>query len=196
MTTRSARHARSLSSARSGSPTFFTIGHSTRPLADLINLLRSADVELLVDVRSIPRSRTNPQFNSDALPAALAPAGLAYRHLEALGGLRGRAHGGAPSPNDFWQNTSFRNYADYAASAAFRAGLTTLLELGERQRSALMCAEAVWWRCHRRIIADYLLLRGCSVVHIMGAGRLEPAQLTPAARALADGTLVYPATSP
>src|SRR6266545_6483117 len=155
-------------------PAFFTIGHSTRSIDGLVALLRSACVELVVDVRAIPRSRTNPQSNLDVLPAALAAAGIDYEHLPALGGRRGRA--AADSANDFWQNASFRNYADYAATAAFRAGLSRLRELGARQACAIMCAEAVWWRCHRRIIADYLLADGATVFHILGPTHIEPAR--------------------
>ncbi|MGH8150971.1 MAG: DUF488 family protein, partial [Steroidobacteraceae bacterium] len=125
--------------------TFFTIGHSTRTLAELIGLLREAGVERLVDVRTVPRSRTNPQFNADTLPQGLEPAGIGYRHVAALGGLRGHRRGAPSSPNDFWENASFRNYADYAATAAFRDGLATLRDLGARQQCAIMCAEAVWW---------------------------------------------------
>jgi len=171
-------------------PAFFTIGHSTRSIDDFVALLRSAGVELVADVRAIPRSRTNPQFNLEALPASLAAAGIGYEHLPALGGRRGRSAAG--SSNDFWQKASFRNYADYAATAAFRAGLARLRELGSRQACAVMCAEAVWWRCHRRIIADYLLAEGETVFHILGPAHIEPARSTPSARRMPDGTLIYP----
>jgi uncharacterized protein (DUF488 family) len=171
-------------------PAFLTIGHSTRSIDDFVALLRSAGVELVADVRAIPRSRTNPQFNLEALPASLAAAGIGYEHLPALGGRRGRSAAG--SSNDFWQNASFRNYADYAATAAFRAGLSRLKELGSRQACAVMCAEAVWWRCHRRIIADYLLAEGETVFHILGPAHIEPARSTPSARRMPDGTLIYP----
>jgi uncharacterized protein (DUF488 family) len=171
-------------------PAFFTIGHSTRSIDDFVALLRSPGIELVADVRAIPRSRTNPQFNLEALPASLAAAGIGYEHLPALGGRRGRSAAG--SSNDFWQNASFRNYADYAATAAFRAGLARLRELGSRQACAVMCAEAVWWRCHRRIIADYLLAEGETVFHILGPAHIEPARSTPSARRMPDGTLIYP----
>jgi len=171
-------------------PAFFTIGHSTRSIDDFVALLRSAGVELVADVRAIPRSRTHPQFNLEALPASLAAAGIGYEHLPALGGRRGRSAAG--SSNDFWQKASFRNYADYAATAAFRAGLARLRELGSRQACAVMCAEAVWWRCHRRIIADYLLAEGETVFHILGPAHIEPARSTPSARRMPDGTLIYP----
>jgi uncharacterized protein (DUF488 family) len=170
-------------------PDFYTIGHSTRSVSELIALLQSAGVKLLADVRAIPRSRTNPQFNIDALPPELAATGIEYAHFPELGGRRGSA---ADSPNDFWENDSFRNYADYAATEAFRAGLERLRKLGQRQSTAIMCAEAVWWRCHRRIIADYLISAGESVFHILGAGKIEPAKLTSAARRTTDGTLIYP----
>ncbi len=171
--------------------TIWTIGHSTRTVAELAELLGEAAINLLADVRSVPRSRTNPQFNADALPAALAPDGIVYRHLPALGGLRGRRKDGLPSPNTLWRNLAFRNYADYAATAPFRAGLDELIGLSRDHRCAIMCAEAVWWRCHRRIIADYLLAEGIRVAHIMGQNKIEPATLTPGAQLLQDGSLLY-----
>lgn len=172
---------------------FFTIGHSTRPVEAFIELLRESDVALVVDVRTAPRSRTNPQFNRERLPESLAAAGIGYEHLAELGGLRGKRRSAEPSPNTFWDNDSFRNYADYALTDGFRAGLERLRRLGQERRCAIMCAEAVWWRCHRRIIADYLLASGDSVLHILGPGHVEPARLTPAAELRGDGTLVYPA---
>jgi uncharacterized protein (DUF488 family) len=173
-------------------PTIFTIGHSTRPIAEFLALLQQVAVDLLVDVRSIPRSRTNPQFNADALPETLAAAGISYQHLPALGGLRHRKKGATPSLNTFWQVAAFRNYADYAATEAFRTGLNELRALSRDNCCAIMCAEAVWWRCHRRIIADYLLMQGVPVMHIMGLDKIDPAKLTPGARAQPDGTLLYP----
>jgi uncharacterized protein (DUF488 family) len=173
-------------------PAFFTIGHSTRSITDFVALLQSAGVKLVADVRAIPRSRTNPQFNLDALPASLAAAHIGYEHLPELGGRRGRSADPGSSPNDFWENASFRNYADYAGTQAFRTGLTRLRALGSRQCCAIMCAEAVWWRCHRRIIADYLLAEGETVLHILGPGHTELARSTPAARRTPDGPLIYP----
>jgi uncharacterized protein (DUF488 family) len=172
--------------------TIFTIGHSTHPIDDFIGLLRQAGIERVVDVRSIPRSRTNPQFNTEVLPESLAAAGIGYTHLRALGGRRGRRPDADPSPNQLWRNQAFRNYADYAMSEAFRAGLMSLQGLAGRERCVLMCAEAVWWRCHRRIISDYLLAQGWDVAHVLGAGKIEPASLTPGAQALPDGTVRYP----
>jgi len=171
---------------------FFTIGHSTRSIDEFVALLRSADVRLVADVRTMPRSRTNPQFNLDALPEALRPFQIGYEHLAALGGLRGRKPDVAPAVNAFWQNQSFHNYADYALTEPFRAALEGLRALGH-ERCAIMCAEAVWWRCHRRIIADYLMAAGETVFHILGDGRIEPARTTPAAEPRPDGVLVYPA---
>jgi uncharacterized protein (DUF488 family) len=175
-------------------PIVYTIGHSTRPITEFLGLLEQVAVNMLLDVRSIPRSRTNPQFNTDALPETLSVAGISYRHLPALGGLRHRKKGAAPSINTFWRVAAFRNYADYAATEVFRNGLNELITLSRDHCCAVMCAEAVWWRCHRRIIADYLLTQGVPVMHIMGLNKIDPAALTLGARALPDGTLVYPAS--
>ena len=172
---------------------FHTIGHSTHPLDEFVALLRGAEVAFLVDVRTVPRSRRNPQYNRETLPPALAPLGIGYAHAAALGGLRGRSRDVAPAINGFWENASFHNYADYAMGEEFRAGLAHLRELGRAQRCAIMCAEAVWWQCHRRIIADYLLAAGETVRHIMGPGKIEPAHLTEGARPDAAGHLTYPA---
>ena len=171
---------------------FFTIGHSTRSVPEFVELLRSAQVRLVVDVRTVPRSRTNPQFNRDVLPESLTAYQIAYEHIAELGGLRGRQRLAEPSPNGFWENRSFRNYADYALSESFAAGLVRLRELGAERRTAIMCAEAVWWRCHRRIIADYLLAAGEAVFHILGPGKTEEARMTPAARPALGRGLVYP----
>ncbi len=153
--------------------------------------MQEAGVERLVDVRSVPRSHANPQFNADALPGPLAAAGIGYTHLAALGGLRHHPKGVPPSPNTLWRNSAFRSYADYAMTEPFRAGLDQLCTLAQGERCAIMCAEAVWWRCHRRIIADYLLARGIAVAHIMGLGKLDPAVLTTGARPLPGGTILY-----
>ena len=170
----------------------FTIGHSTRPIPEFVELLRQVSVGLFVDVRSVPRSRANPQFNADTLPHSLAPAGIDYRHLAALGGLRGRRKDAAPSRNTLWRSDAFRNYADYAETVLFRSGLDQLIELARENCCAIMCAEAVWWRCHRRIITDYLLVQGIPVAHIMGPSKVDPATLTPGAQPLADDTICYP----
>lgn len=173
---------------------FFTIGHSNRDLAQFAALLREAQVELVADIRTVPRSRANPQFNKDSLPGALAAFAVAYEHMPALGGLRGKARGARPAVNGYWTNESFHNYADYALTAPFAAGLGQLRTAGRKRRCAIMCSEAVWWRCHRRLVTDYLIARGEAVFHILGPGRLEPASLTPGAALQADGTVTYPAT--
>jgi len=140
----------------------------------------------------VPRSRTNPQYNFDVLGDGLQPWQVGYERIAELGGLRGRSDV-PPDVNAFWQNRSFHNYADYALSDAFERGLDRLMDIAAERRTAIMCAEAVWWRCHRRIIADYLMLRGRDVFHLMGEGRAEPARMTPAATER-DGRLVYPAS--
>ncbi|HWC93364.1 MAG TPA: DUF488 domain-containing protein [Pseudolabrys sp.] len=172
---------------------FFTIGHSTRQIGKFIELLRAAEVGCVVDVRTVPRSRTNPQYNRETLPGSLSDFQIAYDHIAELGGLRPRARDIVPDVNGFWENQSFHNYADYAMGDAFRSGLAKLRELGSAQRCAVMCAEAVWWRCHRRIIADYLLAAGDQVFHILGPKSVAPAKQTPAARPGPGGTLIYPA---
>ena len=146
----------------------------------------------MVDVRSVPRSRTNPQYNFDLLPAELEQWQVGYERIAELGGLRGRSKTVPPEVNGYWDNQSFHNYADYALSDEFERGLEQLTSIAAERRTAIMCAEAVWWRCHRRIIADYLLQRGRSVIHLMAKGRSEPAKLTPAAQEQ-DEKLVYPA---
>ena len=151
-------------------------------------------MELLVDVRSIPRSRTNPQYNLDALPAELEPYQISHCRIAELGGLRGRADDVPPDLNGYWNNRSFHNYADYALSDEFEEGLGELLQASADRRTAVMCSEAVWWRCHRRIIADYLMLRGRDVFHLMDAEKVVPATTTPAATER-EGKLIYPATS-
>jgi uncharacterized protein (DUF488 family) len=174
---------------------FFTIGHATRPIAEFIELLTEAEVRLVVDVRTVPRSRTNPQFDRETLAVSLAVFDIGYRHIAALGGLRARRREISASINAYWQNQSFHNYADYAVSREFRSGLDELRELGHARRCAVMCAETLWWRCHRRIIADYLLAAGDSVFHILRAGQVEPARMTAAAKRRPDGALIYPANS-
>ncbi|MGH7102744.1 MAG: DUF488 family protein [Acetobacteraceae bacterium] len=172
---------------------FYTVGHSTRSLAELAALLIAPGIDCLADVRTIPRSRTNPEFNADVLPETLVRYGIGYRHLPKLGGLRAGRSDGRPSANGLWRNASFRNYADYAETAEFQDGLSRLRELGREHTVAIMCAEAVWWRCHRRIIADYLLASGEEVFHLLGAGKIQPAEMTPGAKRMSDGRLVYPA---
>ncbi len=171
---------------------FCTIGHSTRSLEAFVALLRVAEVELVVDIRTVPRSRTNPQYNSDSIGQSLAAFHVGYERLPALGGLRHKATGVAAEVNGLWRNQSFHNYADYALSDAFRVGLARLIELGRERRCAVMCAETLWWRCHRRIVADHLLAHGEVVFHLMGRDRMEPAHLTAGAHIQASGAVTYP----
>ena len=173
---------------------FFTIGHATRALPDFAALLRDNGVKRLADVRSFPRSRTNPQYNIDTLPASLKVEGVDYRHIPALGGKRPRQREVPEDVNAFWDNAGFHNYADYALGDEFRAGLDELLAYGENEPVAVMCAETVWWRCHRRIVADYLLALDRDVWHILGPDQVEPARITPAAKPGPHAALVYPFT--
>jgi uncharacterized protein (DUF488 family) len=173
---------------------YFTIGHSSRSIDDFLQLLRSNEVRRVIDVRSFPRSRTNPQYNVDVLPGTLAASGIAYEHVKSLGGKRPRQKDVPEDLNAYWDVEGFRNYADYALGDEFRAGFRHLVEIGDRERVAVMCAEAVWWRCHRRIITDYLLANDRDVWHILAPDNVEPAKMTPAARPGPRGTVVYPFT--
>ncbi|MDQ6735845.1 MAG: DUF488 domain-containing protein [Nitrospirota bacterium] len=166
-----------------------TVGHSTRPIEAFLDLLRAQGVKRVIDVRTIPRSRHNPQFNRETLPQTLRQAGIGYTHLPELGGLR---HAQRDSPNMGWRNTSFRGYADYMQTPAFEAGLDTLMTAGEREPIVVMCAEAVPWRCHRSLIADALSIRGISVEHILSATRTQPHALTPFAQ-VHGARITYPA---
>ena len=172
---------------------FFTIGHSTRSIDEFVHLLRVAEVTLVADIRSVPRSRTNPQYNKDVLPATLATYGIDYVHIAQLGGLRSKSKAIADATNGFWENRSFQNYADYALTPAFQEGLDQLLALGAKQRCAMMCAEAVWWRCHRRIVTDHLLARDEQVFHLMNTDTMAPASFNTAA-VVKDGLISYPAS--
>src|SRR3569623_2951390 len=160
---------------------FFTIGHATRTIEEFAELLRSHSVTFVADVRTVPRSRTNPQYNRETLPQTLAAVSIGYEHVASLGGLRSRKREVPRETNAFWQNDSFHNYADHAMGAAFHEGLAHLRGLGRAQRCAIMCAETLWWRCHRRIITDYLLAAGATVFHILGPGKVDQAEMTPAA---------------
>ncbi len=174
----------------------YTVGHSTLARADFVALLRVNGIAAVADVRSYPRSRANPQFNREVLPASLAEAGIEYRHLARLGGRRGPGKDLPPggSPNDGWESEAFCNYADYALTPSFHEGLEELLAYAEVP-TAIMCSEAVWWRCHRRIIADYLVVRGLPVWHILSPAPPKPHLLTSFARPQADGRLLYPAAA-
>ena len=165
-----------------------TVGHSDRPLGEFVELLQAHGTTLVADVRKLPGSRRNPQFGRDALPQALRQAGIGYMHLPGLGGLRRRR---PDSPNGGWKNASFRGYADYMLTPEFGASLEELLKRASGERVALMCAEAVPWRCHRSLIADALVARGVAVEHVLGASRTQPHVLRPWARV--NGTRVtYP----
>lgn len=171
----------------------YTIGHSTRTTSELIDILHAFEVTLLVDIRSIPRSRTNPRFNLDVLPETLRGAGITYVHLAALGGLRAKSKRVETDANTGWELAAFRNYADYAETAPFKEGLQELLGMASRETCAIMCAEAVWWRCHRRIVADHVLAHGVPVVHLFTQTKGEPASLTPFAVLGPRARVSYPA---
>jgi uncharacterized protein (DUF488 family) len=172
-------------------PAIFTIGHSTHPIDEFVHLLQTHGVEQLIDIRTVPRSRTNPQFNRDTLPNSLQAAGIGYLHMPALGGLR---HARADSPNTAWRNASFRGYADYIQTREFAAAISILIELAGGRQVAIMCAEAVPWRCHRSLVADALSARGIPVEDILSAGRRQPHKLTPFAKV--EGARVwYPGLS-
>lgn len=166
----------------------YTVGHSTRAIEEFIALLEQHGIQQLHDIRTIPRSRRNPQFNSEALAASLAAAGISYRHTAELGGLRKPQR---DSVNDAWRNDSFRGYADYMQTAGFNAAVDELAEARQQSRIALMCAEAVPWRCHRSLVGDALLARGVPVVEIVGPGSVRLHQMTKFAKV--DGErITYP----
>jgi uncharacterized protein (DUF488 family) len=160
-----------------------TIGHSTHPIEEFMRMLAAHGVETLVDVRTIPRSRHNPQFNREALPESLRAAGIEYVHMQGLGGLR---HARRDSVNTGWRNLSFRGFADYMQTPEFAAALRQLIELSRARPTAIMCSEAVPWRCHRSLIADALSVRGIPVEHIMTAASRRPHALTPFAHVDGD----------
>ena len=169
-------------------PTVWTIGHSTRPIGEFTDLLRAHQINLLVDVRTVPRSRYNPQFNTDTLAQSLRDAGLQYRHLPELGGLRKPKK---DSINDVWRNASFRGYADYMQTEEFQRALEELMAYSTDKKTAIMCAEAVPWRCHRSLIADALVSRGWDIRHIMSPEKATPHVLTSFAH-FEKKTLTYP----
>lgn len=168
--------------------TVWTLGHSTRSWDEFVSLLQSYELQAVADVRRLPGSRRLPQFDQDTMADQLEPLGIAYRWFPKLGGRR-RAH--KDSPNTGWRNASFRGYADHLESEEFAEGLEALIDLAQQERTTLMCAEAVWWRCHRRLIADVLTLRGFEVIHILDASHATPHSLTPPARVV-KGKLTYP----
>ena len=170
--------------------TIYTIGHSTRTIEQFLELLKAHYILEIVDVRTVPKSRHNPQFGQDQLPPALKRAGIGYTHLKTLGGLR---HPGKDSLNQGWQNLSFRGFADYMATEEFGQGLQELKECAEKRTVAIMCAEAVPWRCHRSLIADALTNQGWQVLHIQSKKTAKPHELT-AFLQVTNGNLIYPAS--
>jgi uncharacterized protein (DUF488 family) len=169
--------------------TIYTIGHSTRPIDELIGLLRGPGVQTLVDVRTAPGSRRNPQYGREALASSLGGHGIEYRHEPALGGFRKPV---PDSPNGGWDNTAFRGYADYMATPEFVAALDRLQEVARQRVTGIMCAEAHWWRCHRRLISDALVVRGWRVLHLGLGGEPIEHELTPFAVVGEDLSLTYP----
>lgn len=172
---------------------FYTVGHSTRTIEAFVELLQAADVTLVIDIRTIPKSRTNPHYNQDRLPERLAAFKIGYKYIAELGGLRSKSQAVQADLNGFWNNQSFHNYADYTLTEQFHHGLAQVIRLGRQQRCAVMCSEAVWWRCHRRIVADHLIAHGESVFHLMGKDKIDPAKLTEGARVEGEGAVIYPA---
>ncbi len=172
--------------------TLWTLGHSTRPIEEFLSLLLTHGIQLLIDVRTIPFSRRNPQFHQEALAQSLREAGLQYRHMPALGGRRKSRQ---DSVNAGWRNQGFRGYADYMQTQEFWDAVEELVDIGHQSPSAVMCAEAVPWRCHRSLIADALVIRGWIVQHIISAGSFKTHTLTPFAKPDA-GRLIYPSESP
>jgi len=173
-------------------PVVLTVGHSTRSRDEFIHLLKAHSVTRLIDVRTVPRSRHNPQFNRDTFPDALKTAGIRYTHVAGLGGFR---RASPESPNLGWRNASFRGYADYMQTAEFAQNLESLLKLARKERVALMCAEAVPWRCHRSLIADALVVRGIRVEEIISGTRCQAHALTPFARAVGTAITYPPAAA-
>jgi len=178
--------------AAKGEPQIYSIGHSTRSEQEFIELLRLHGIATLADIRTIPGSRRNPQFNREQLSDVLQRAGIRYIHLPHLGGLRKSI--GEASPNKAWRNASFRGYADYMLTDDFERGLAELLELAKRGPLAMMCAEAVPWRCHRSLVSDALLARGRTVMHITSSSEPSPHELTPFA-VVENGRVTYPGDS-
>ena len=175
-------------------PTVFTIGHSNRDADIVIAMLKTAGVDMLADVRAFPRSRASPAFNIDSFPDLLDEHDIAYGHFDKLGGRRKRQDDVDPALNGYWRVQSFHNYADYALSGDFQSAIEDLVNLADDCRVALMCSEAVWWRCHRRIIADHLMVRGHEVIHLMAPDRQERAKLTDGAVVSGSTGVVYPSS--
>lgn len=180
------------SDTRAASP-LYTIGHSNHTLHAMCEILHAYQISRLVDIRRFPRSRTHPQFNGDVFAESLRSEGIGYTYFEELGGRRGKAEQGNEAVNAGWRVSAFHNYADYAETDAFARSMQTLLKLAATEPCAIMCAEALWWRCHRRIVTDHVLAHGVPVIHLFTATKAEPATLTPFARVDANARVTYPA---
>jgi uncharacterized protein (DUF488 family) len=171
-----------------------TIGHSNHPIGRFLELLAQNQVEELSDIRRFPGSRKHPHFNRENLERTLTEQRIAYRWIEALGGRR-RAIPGVESPNLAWRNASFRNYADYMGTVEFREAAQTLIDAASERRIAIMCAEGLWWQCHRRLVSDYLSVRGIAVEHILPNGQTKTHTLTPGAVVAEQDRITYPASN-
>jgi uncharacterized protein (DUF488 family) len=174
---------------------FYSIGHSNLSVEALCAMLKQSGIELLVDVRAFPRSRSNPVFNIESFPLDLRHLGIDYQHSRSLGGRRSKQKNIEEHLNAGWRVPAFHNYADYALGEEFAVAFAQLVQFGRDRRVAIMCSEAVWWRCHRRIIVDYLLANGLSADHIMPSGQAVAATLTPGASITSIGKVVYPAVT-
>jgi uncharacterized protein (DUF488 family) len=172
--------------------TIWTVGHSTRPIEEFLQLLSTHAIELLVDIRSYPGSRRYPHFNKENLAATLREHGIQYNHMAGLGGRRKPS---LQSLNSAWRNSAFRGYADYMQTAEFKASIVALQKLGENERTAYMCSEAPWWKCHRALVSDYLKVHGWLVLHIMEKGKLTEHPFTSPAR-MVQGELFYSGDEP
>lgn len=172
---------------------FYTIGHSTRDIDEFIALLHASDIKTVIDVRRLPGSSRYPQFNKDVLADSLHTAGIDYSRAEGLSGRRPVSKTVPFEVNDWWENRSFHNYADHALTDDFQQALSAIRQQACTRRLAVMCSEAVWWRCHRRIIADHLIAHHENVLHILGEHQVKPAQLSPGAVVDAEGMVTYPA---
>ena len=164
----------------------YTIGHSNRPLEVFVEVLHSVGIKALVDIRTVPKSRANPWFWGDNLRVELPLAGVQYHRFDYLGGLRGKSKTVPPEVNAFWQNQSFHNYADWTQGPEFLIGFSELLTLSREVSTVIMCAEVLWWRCHRRIVADYLISAGRTVFHVFDANHVDPASMTTSAIVVGD----------
>ncbi len=170
-------------------PVIYTVGHSNRRIEDLLAILKARNIGTLVDIRTIPKSRFNPQFNTGEIGKSLKAEGIDYLHMPSLGGLRKSI--GAASPNMAWENASFRGFADYMQTSEFEPGLASLIAITSKSTIAIMCAEAVPWRCHRSLVSDALTARGVEVQHLMSPTKAQPHRMTPFAKV--DGSRVtYP----